>query len=145
MGQNNPTNMQALWESAMLDAGSAAWVESLYESFLRNPNDVDVRWREFFSTLPRVNGATADVPHSEIRAYFRQLTERSGGLQTAPAVKAANTEAAMRSAPLSKPASGTGSIPQDRASWRNTGSLGVGAIMATPGRCRATRRAVWPE
>ncbi|HEX5636249.1 MAG TPA: thiamine pyrophosphate-dependent enzyme, partial [Gammaproteobacteria bacterium] len=90
MGQNNPTTMQALWDSAMLDAGSAAWVESLYEAFLRNPNDVDVRWREYFATLPRVNGVTTDVPHSEIQAYFRQLTERSGGLHTGPAVKAAN-------------------------------------------------------
>jgi 2-oxoglutarate dehydrogenase E1 component len=90
MGQNNQMSMQALWDSAMLDAGSAAWVESLYEAFLSNPNDVDAHWREYFSTLPKINGNVADVPHSEIQAYFRQLTERSGGLQTAPAVQAAN-------------------------------------------------------
>ena len=90
MGQDNKMNMQALWDSAMLDAGSADWVENLYESYLKNPHEVDSRWREFFSTLPRVNGAVADVPHSEIRSYFRQLTERSGGLHTGPAVKASN-------------------------------------------------------
>jgi len=95
MGENNKISMQALWDNAMLNAGSAAWVEGLYESFLRNPNDVETRWREFFETLPGVNGSTvADVPHDEIRAHFRQLTERKGGIQAAPAAKASsvNTE-----------------------------------------------------
>ena len=90
MGQSKQMNMQALWDSAMLDAGSAAWLEGLYETFLRSPNEVDVHWRDFFATLPRVDGVVAEVPHSDIRAYFRNLTERSGGLQTAPAVSASN-------------------------------------------------------
>jgi 2-oxoglutarate dehydrogenase E1 component len=95
MGENKKISMQALWDNAMLNAGSAAWVEGLYESFLRNPNDIETQWREFFETLPRVNGsAVADVPHDEIRAHFRQLTERKGGIQAAPAAKAVsvNTE-----------------------------------------------------
>jgi len=87
MGDNNKIGMQALWDSAMLDAGSAAWVESLYESFLRNPNDVDNRWREYFETLPRVNGSVVDdVPHEEVREQFRMLTKRKGGIQAAPCV-----------------------------------------------------------
>ena len=90
MGQNLKMNMQALWDSAMLDAGSASWVESLYETYLNNPNDVDVRWRDYFATLPRINGVAADVPHSEIRSYFRQLTERSGGLHSGAVVSAGN-------------------------------------------------------
>jgi 2-oxoglutarate dehydrogenase E1 component len=89
MGQNNQTGMQALWDSAMLDAGSAAWVEGLYESYLRNPNSVESHWRNFFATLPRINGNVADVPHSEIQDYFRRLTERSGGLQAAPIARPA--------------------------------------------------------
>jgi len=74
--------MQTLWDSAMLNAGSAAWVEGLYESFLHNPNDVDHHWREYFETLPRVNGsAVDDVPHSEIREQFRVLAKRKGDIQ----------------------------------------------------------------
>ncbi len=88
MGPNYKMNMQALWDTAMLDAGSASWVESLYETYLHNPNEVDAQWREYFATLPRIDGVVADVPHSEIQNYFRQLTERSGGLHTGPAVKA---------------------------------------------------------
>ena len=89
MGENNKISMQALWDNAMLNAGSAAWVEGLYEDYLRNPNDVENHWREFFETLPRVNGvAVKDVPHDEIREHFRLLTQRSGGIQAAPAGKA---------------------------------------------------------
>ncbi|MCW9014163.1 MAG: 2-oxoglutarate dehydrogenase E1 component [Gammaproteobacteria bacterium] len=85
MSNNNKSDMQALWDSAMLDAGSAAWVEGLYETFLRNPNAVENHWREYFETLPRVNGSAAkDIPHDEIREQFRQLTQRSGGIQAAP-------------------------------------------------------------
>lgn len=76
MDEQTKSSMQALWDNAMLDAGSAAWVEGLYETYLRNPNQVEVHWREYFDTLPRVNGvAVEDLPHSEIRQYFRNLTQ----------------------------------------------------------------------
>ena len=91
MGENNKNSMQILWDSSMLDAGSAAWLESLYENFLRNPNDVDPHWRDYFSTLPRVNGvAVQEVPHDEVREQFRKLTQRKGGLQAAPSAQAAS-------------------------------------------------------
>ncbi|VAW61066.1 2-oxoglutarate dehydrogenase E1 component [hydrothermal vent metagenome] len=63
----------------MLDAGSAAWVEGLYERYLQNPNDVDGPWREFFATLPRVNGTLKDTIHSEVREQFRTITQHRGG------------------------------------------------------------------
>ncbi len=65
----------------MLDAGSAAWVEGLYEIYLRNPNEVESHWRDYFETLPRVNGAADDIPHDEVRQQFRRLTARKGGIQ----------------------------------------------------------------
>ena len=88
MADNNKTGMQALWDTAMLDAGSAAWLESLYDQFLHNPNDVESRWREYFETLPRVNGADVEeVAHGEIREHFRLLTSRKGGIQAASGVQ----------------------------------------------------------
>jgi 2-oxoglutarate dehydrogenase E1 component len=87
MSENNNINMQALWESAMLGVGSAAWVEALYESFLRNPNDVDNRWREYFETLPRVNGgAVEDVSHNDVREQFRCLTQAKGSVYASPRI-----------------------------------------------------------
>ena len=78
MGEKTQSDMQSLWDSAMLDAGSAAWVESLYETFLRNPNEVESHWRNYFETLPRVNGSTVELPHDEVRERFRVLTQRKG-------------------------------------------------------------------
>ncbi len=78
-------SMQALWQSSMLDAGSAAWLEGLYERYLQNPNDVDNSWREFFATLPRVNGTLKDTIHSEVREHFRSITQHRGGTSLAPA------------------------------------------------------------
>ncbi len=84
MNDKSRVSMQELWESTMLDAGSAAWVEGLYESYLQNPNDVDSHWREFFGTLPRINGVLKDTVHSEIREQFRRITEKRGGTQLPP-------------------------------------------------------------
>ncbi len=68
----------------MLDAGSAAWLESLYESYLQNPNDVDSQWREYFGTLPRINGVLKDTIHAEIKDQFKRITEHRGGTQLPP-------------------------------------------------------------
>jgi len=82
MAENSKTGMQELRDTAMLDAGSAAWLEGLYEVYLHNPNEVETHWREYFETLPRVNGANVEeVAHGEVREHFRQLTRRKGGIQ----------------------------------------------------------------
>jgi len=85
MSDKNKASMQALWESSMLDAGSAAWLEGLYENYLLNPNDVDSHWREYFGTLPRINGTLKDTIHSNVREEFRRITEKRGGTQLPPA------------------------------------------------------------
>ncbi len=72
----------------MLDAGSAAWLEGLYETYLQNPNNVDTHWREYFGTLPRIDGVLKDTVHSDIREQFRQITEHSGGTRVPPAQSA---------------------------------------------------------
>ncbi|MDH5516237.1 MAG: 2-oxoglutarate dehydrogenase E1 component [Gammaproteobacteria bacterium] len=71
-------NMLQKWQSSFLDAGSAAWVEGVYEDYLRDPNAVDSKWREFFDTLPAVNAQhQSDIPHSEIRQSFIELARQS--------------------------------------------------------------------
>ena len=62
------------WQSSFLDAGSAAWVEGIYEDYLRDPNSVEGKWRELFDTFPRLKGQQqADILHSEIQQQFIQL------------------------------------------------------------------------
>jgi len=84
MSDKIKASMQDLWENSMLDAGSAAWLEGLYESYLLNPNNVESNWREFFATLPRINGALKDTIHSDVREQFRRITEKRSGTLLPP-------------------------------------------------------------
>lgn len=62
--------MQRMWDSSHIAGGNAAYVEEMYERYLRDPNSVDPQWCDFFEKLPPVNGAGADVPHSTIQEHF---------------------------------------------------------------------------
>jgi 2-oxoglutarate dehydrogenase E1 component len=46
-------SMQELWGSSHLSAGHAAYLETLYEKFLTNPEDLTKEWSDFFSNLPK--------------------------------------------------------------------------------------------
>lgn len=73
--------MQELWNSSQLGGGNAAWLEALYNDYLRNSGSIDAEWRDFFDTLPKAksgNGSGAiehEVPHDEIRDYFKSLAK----------------------------------------------------------------------
>jgi len=57
-----------------LSGGNAAYVEEVYESYLRDPNSVPASWKDTFDKLPRVNGSVQpDVVHSEIIEFFEEL------------------------------------------------------------------------
>ncbi len=62
--------MQQMWNSSHIAGGSVAYVEDLYEQYLRDPNSVDAQWRDYFQQLPAVNGSEVDVSHSAIQAQF---------------------------------------------------------------------------
>ena len=66
--------LERMQRSSHLAGGNAAYIESLYESFLDDPNSVPTQWREYFQKLPRVEGAIrSDVPHSTIVQHFERL------------------------------------------------------------------------
>jgi 2-oxoglutarate dehydrogenase E1 component len=69
-------SMAALWSDSHFDGGNAPYLEELYEQFLRDPDSLPGQWKQFFAQLPTVNGNGHDVPHSEIRHYFRELAKR---------------------------------------------------------------------
>ncbi|WP_257294685.1 2-oxoglutarate dehydrogenase E1 component [Endozoicomonas sp. YOMI1] len=62
--------MQRMWSSSHIAGGNAAYVEDMYERFLRDPNSVEMQWRDYFEKLPPVSGGGADVPHSTIQENF---------------------------------------------------------------------------
>jgi len=72
--------MKIQQQTSLLDGGNGAYLESLYESWLRDPDTVPDNWREYFDGLPRINGQDGgDILHSELRREFSQLTGRLRG------------------------------------------------------------------
>ncbi|MGB5180225.1 MAG: 2-oxoglutarate dehydrogenase E1 component [Gammaproteobacteria bacterium] len=72
--------MKALQQTSLLDGGNGAYLEALYESWLRDPGSVAENWRTYFDGLPRVNGQEhGDLFHSELRREFSRLTGRLRG------------------------------------------------------------------
>ena len=72
--------MKLLQRTSLLDGGNGAYLEALYESWLRNPGSVSEHWHEYFDGLPRVNGQEqGDIFHSELRREFSRLTGRLRG------------------------------------------------------------------
>ena len=82
-------DMQELWNSSQLSGASAAWLESLYETYLSNPETIDPEWRRFFDGLPKIksgngsNGAGREVAHTEIRDFFRAIAKEHHAVPTA--------------------------------------------------------------
>lgn len=58
-------SLRALLESSALGADQAAYLESLYEQFLSDPNSVEPHWRGYFAVVSQ--GAAAEVAHSPVR------------------------------------------------------------------------------
>ncbi len=58
-------------------AGNAAYLEQLYEQFLADAASVPPVWRNYFESLPRVDGVVQDIAHSKIRDEFRRLAHHA--------------------------------------------------------------------
>ncbi|WP_397572564.1 2-oxoglutarate dehydrogenase E1 component [Silanimonas sp.] len=51
-------------QSSQLSGGNAAFIEELYEQYLRDPASVDAKWKAYFDGF----GGSTDVPHSDAMA-----------------------------------------------------------------------------
>ncbi len=69
------TLLQQFALSSHLAGGSAAYVEDLYEQFLRDPGAVDARWRDYFEQLK--GREAGDVPHAPIVEQVAQTARRA--------------------------------------------------------------------
>jgi len=56
--------------------GSAPYIESLYESYLDNPQSVPEDWRIYFETLPSEPSDTKEISHKEIIQRFKSQRRR---------------------------------------------------------------------
>jgi 2-oxoglutarate dehydrogenase E1 component len=51
MAQITKTGMSELWENSAVYGESAAWLESMYETYLSDPDKLQTRWRQYFDGL----------------------------------------------------------------------------------------------
>lgn len=62
---------------SMLDGGNLAYLDAMYEQYLVDPASIPESWARYFARLPAVNGREVDIPHTEVRAFFREHTTES--------------------------------------------------------------------
>jgi 2-oxoglutarate dehydrogenase E1 component len=62
-----------------LSGGNAAYIEELYEEFLRDPSSLDPKWRDYFKGL---QGSGGEIPHGPIRE--RLLSRLNSPARAAP-------------------------------------------------------------
>lgn len=77
MKEPKPTaSYEAFRHSSYLSGNNAAYIEMLYEQFLKNPGAISEQWRHYFESLH--NGATGlvDISHEDIREQFRQMASQ---------------------------------------------------------------------
>ena len=57
-------SMEQSLKSSHLAGGNLHYLDELYETYISDPNNVPNEWRQYFDSLPRVEGSiTGDVPH----------------------------------------------------------------------------------
>ena len=81
MAQLSKTNMSELWDSSAFYGESAAWLESMYEIYLSNPDKLEPRWRLYFDGItapnpsrPNGDGGAAETSNRDISA--REISPR---------------------------------------------------------------------
>jgi 2-oxoglutarate dehydrogenase E1 component len=55
MAQISKTGMSEFWDSSAFYGESAAWLESMYEVYLSNPDELEEKWRQYFDALADID------------------------------------------------------------------------------------------
>jgi 2-oxoglutarate dehydrogenase E1 component len=79
--------MKAMKDSSALAGGNSAYLESMFEQYIVDPNSVPAEWRDYFQKLPHTNGSQ-DVSHRSIQEQFKNLTQNASHQNISPSVAA---------------------------------------------------------
>tara|TARA_X000000950_G_scaffold127876_1_gene159834 strand:+ start:27966 stop:30764 length:2799 start_codon:yes stop_codon:yes gene_type:complete len=66
--------MKELWGSSHVSAGHAAYLETLYDTFLKNPEHLSEDWLDFFTNLPKQPNSNGEISHLEIIKEFKNFS-----------------------------------------------------------------------
>ena len=83
--------IQQFAASSQLSGGNAAFVEELYEAYLRDPTGVAPEWRSYFDTFK--GREAGDVPHSDAIARIETVQKLNGHARAASTQAGADAHA----------------------------------------------------
>ncbi|MCF7982481.1 MAG: 2-oxoglutarate dehydrogenase E1 component [Pseudomonadales bacterium] len=78
------TSMRQMWQSAHMQGNNLAYVESLYEAYLLDPQSISQEWRDYFDALPAINDSTEPEPsYAAIEKQFTEIGKQSRTVSSA--------------------------------------------------------------
>ncbi len=90
-------SLKDLNADAYLGSGSEDYLETLYEAYLNNPQDVSPEWRRHFELLAQqLPREAADVPHAGIRETFAALARHTARVGVPQAMASGPDQQQMR-------------------------------------------------
>src|SRR5687767_10391370 len=84
--------MKEFLGNSYLFGSNAPFIEALYESYLKDPQSVEPRWRSYFDELQRLDDGPADVSHEEVQQRFIDLGKSRPQARAKPQVTAQASE-----------------------------------------------------
>ncbi|MCU7800914.1 MAG: 2-oxoglutarate dehydrogenase E1 component, partial [gamma proteobacterium symbiont of Lucinoma myriamae] len=72
INSKSDSNIDDICDDSLLDANNIIYLESLYESYLRDPETISSSWQSFFSSLSH-DAPNTEAIHSDVRAHFKTL------------------------------------------------------------------------
>jgi len=74
--------LDLLKQTSAYSGGNAAFIEALYEDYLRDPGSIDPGWRQQFDLLTKeAANEPVDTPHSDVRERFIELAQAMPRIQ----------------------------------------------------------------
>ncbi|HOV58054.1 MAG TPA: 2-oxoglutarate dehydrogenase E1 component [Rhodanobacteraceae bacterium] len=92
--------LQQFRETSQLSGGNAAFIEDLYEAWLRDPTAVGAQWHAYFDAFK--GRAAGDTPHSDAIARIEAAQKRNGRGQAGAAAPAASDAVSQKQAAVLK-------------------------------------------
>ncbi|OAI48894.1 2-oxoglutarate dehydrogenase subunit E1 [Gammaproteobacteria bacterium SCGC AG-212-F23] len=65
------TSMAKQFQDSYLSGENDAYLENLYETFLKNPSEISPDWQQYFKQM----GASQAISHADVRQYFAELAK----------------------------------------------------------------------
>ena len=75
-------SMKELWGSSHISAGHAAYLESLYETYITDPNSLSEEWINFFENLPHHATSNGEISHQNIVKEFKNVSRKNSVIKS---------------------------------------------------------------